>query len=82
MKLMKKSLAFVLAGVMVACALLLAGCFGIGGGGNSGGGNSGGGNSGGGGYSGGGSTPAPSQPAYVGTWVLDYAHEKIGRAHV
>ena len=76
MKLTKKTLAIVLAGVMMACALLLAGCFGIGGGGsNGGGGNSGGGNSGG-GNSGGGNTPAPSQPAYVGTWVLDYAHEK------
>ena len=72
MKLTKKSLAIVLAGVMAACALLLAGCFGMGGGDNSGGGNSGGGNSGG-GYSGGGNS---STPAYVGTWVLDYAHEK------
>ena len=72
---MKKSLAIVLAGVMMACALVLAGCFGTGGGSGSGGGSSSG--SGSGGYSGGGSsTPTVTQPAYVGTWTLDYAHEK------
>lgn len=75
MKLMKKTLAIALAGVMMVCALLLAGCFGIGGGGNSGGGSEGG-NSGGNSGGGGSSTPVVTQPAYVGTWVLDYAHEK------